>query len=76
MSEIVTYESQREAIRWRPYRQGFDFALYQNAQTKLYQWVNDPLFATRTGLVKVYPGPEPTVGGFGISSFGNAPFGR
>lgn len=76
MSEIVTYDSDTEALKWRPYRAGFEYKLYYHTKTKLYQWINDPRFAERFGMIRVFPDADPVLGGFGLAPFGLAPFGR
>lgn len=73
MSEIVTYDSEEEAMKWRPRRQGFEYVLYYNPVTGLFQWINDERYAELFDLLRTFP--YPFWGGFGISPFGIAPFG-
>jgi len=58
----------------RPERKGFNFTLYQHPITSSYQWINDENVATEFAMVQVYPAPPGA--GFGLVSFGRAPFGH
>lgn len=61
-------------LAFPPEREGFTYILYQHPYTKLYQWINDIEFAELFQMIQIFPAPASV--GFGLVSFGIAPFGR